>query len=220
MLGFAFDLAEWFSTNRRQVRRDLDRYFSGTLGDMFSGRWFDKFAAMGDANVFGPSDVLAVEALSVRVRPESAAKIIIADADRFSSLLQQIPDEVDLWDVDPSVIDVGSPAAELHAALDGLPHVGWVTAGKLMAAKRPRLIPILDKEVKALLKPPRGGFWMSMYEQLSVEARRRAIAEVCDVAPDGVSLLRRIDVALWMHATQRQLSSTCRSVPDLEDPPD
>ena len=220
MTAFAFDLGEWFTANRRQVRRDLDRYFSGNLGDMFSGRWFDKFAAMGDVDVFGPSDVLSVEALSVRVRPESAAKLIIADADRFNSLLQQIPKGVDLWDVDPSLIDVGSPAAELHGALDGLPRVGWVTAGKLMAAKRPRLIPILDKEVKGLLNPPRGRFWASMYEQLSVDARRRAIAEVCEVAPDGVTLLRRIDVALWMHATQRQPSSTSRSVPDLDDPSD
>lgn len=202
MLGFAFDLEEWFSTNHSQVRSNLDRYFSGTPGDQFSGRWFDKFAAMGDANRFGPSDVLAVEALSVRMRPESAAKMIIANADRFSSLLQQIPNEVDLWDVDPSVIGDGSPAAELHAALDGLPGVGWVTAGKLMAAKRPRLIPILDKQVEGLLKPPRGGFWASMYEQLSVDARRRAIADVCEVAPHGVSLLRRIDVALWMYATR------------------
>lgn len=202
MTALAFDLGEWFLANSGQVQHDLDRYFSGSPNDLFSGRWFDKFAAMGDADQFGPSDVLAVEALSVRVRPESAAKIIIADADRYNSLLQQIPAEVDLWDVDPSVIDVGSPAAELHAALDGLPGVGWVTAGKLMAAKRPRLIPILDKEVKGLLKPPRGRFWASIYEQLSVDARRRAIAEVCEVAPDGISLLRRIDVSLWMHAAR------------------
>ncbi len=202
MTAFAFDLGEWFSANSSQVRHNLNRYFNGRPGDLFTGRWFDKFAAMGDADQFAPSDVLAVEALSVRVRPEAAATLIIADAERFNSLLQQIPDEIDLWDVDPSVIEAGNPAAELHAALDGLPRVGWVTAGKLMAAKRPRLVPILDKKVKGLLKPPRGRFWAGMQEQLSVEVRRQAIAEVCEVAPDGVSLLRRIDVALWMHATQ------------------
>ena len=72
----------------------------------------------------------------------------------------------------------------------------------------PRLIPILDKEVKGLLDPPRGGFWTGMHEQLSNEARRRTVAEVCEGAPDGVSLLRRIDVALWMHATQHRAQSS------------
>jgi len=39
-----------------------------------------------------------------------------------------------------------------------LPGVDWVTAGKLMAAKRPRLIPILDNKVKNFLQPPDGFF--------------------------------------------------------------
>ena len=67
--GFAFDLGEWFSNNQTQVRRNLDRYFSGKARDQFSGRWFEKFAAMGDPVRFEPSDVLAVEALSVKVPP-------------------------------------------------------------------------------------------------------------------------------------------------------
>jgi Family of unknown function (DUF6308) len=145
----------------------------------------------------------------VTVPPESVAKLVITEAERFGSLLRQVPDKVDLWEVDRVVIDAASASAELHALLDGLRGVGWVTAGKLMAAKRPRLIPILDKEVKDLLHPPRGGFWTAMHEQLLDEDRRQAISEVCKAAPDGVSLLRRIDVALWMHATQGpgQLSS-------------
>jgi hypothetical protein len=35
------------------------------------------------------------------------------------------------------------------------------------------------------------------------ESGRQTIAAVCDCAPDNVSLLRRIDVALWMHATKK-----------------
>jgi hypothetical protein len=71
-----------------------------------------------------------------------------------------------------------------------------------MAAKRPRLIPVYDNEVKPVLKPPRGRFWVMMYDQLSDEGGRQKIAKVCFAAPADVSLLRRIDVALWMHATQ------------------
>lgn len=207
MTGFAFDLGEWFSDNAPQVRQNFSRYFAGGPGDQFTGRWFEKFAAMGDPNLFEPSDVVAVEALSVKVPPESAARLIIAETERFSSLLRSVPNEVDLWEVGLEVIDAGAAASEMHALLDDLQGVGWVTAGKLLAAKRPRLIPILDKEVEGLLKPPRGRFWAAMHEHLSDADRRKAISDVCSTAPDGVSLLRCIDVALWMYATQTRLQS-------------
>jgi hypothetical protein len=77
-----------------------------------------------------------------------------------------------------------------------------VTAGKLMAAKRPRLIPVFDSEVKRVLNPPSGRFWVTMYDQLSDEGRRQKIAAVCSTAPAEVSPLRCIDVAQWMYATQ------------------
>jgi hypothetical protein len=146
--------------------------------------------------------MVAVESLSVEVRSESAAKLILTDdAGRFNGLLAKIPPNRDLWEVDRSHIESGSAADQLHAELLTLTKVGWVTAGKLMAAKRPRLVPILDKEVKGMLKPPRGRFWMTMHDELSDSARRRTIAEATASAPADVSLLRRIDVALWMHAT-------------------
>jgi hypothetical protein len=80
--------------------------------------------------------------------------------------------------------------------------VDWVTAGKLMAAKRPRLIPILDNKVKDFIQPPDGLFWVKLHDELSDESRRSAITDACRSAPPQVSLLRRIDVALWMAATQ------------------
>jgi hypothetical protein len=82
-----------------------------------------------------------------------------------------------------------------------LPGVDWVTAGKLLAAKRPRLIPLLDNKVKNFLQPADGLFWVKLHDELSDESRRTAIGEVCRSAPPHVGLLRRIDVALWMAAT-------------------
>jgi hypothetical protein len=90
----------------------------------------------------------------------------------------------------------------LHAELRTLPGIDWVVAGKLLSAKRPRLLPILDNKVRDLLQPPKGRFWVSMWDELSDSSRRVAIAEICRYAPPAVSLLRRIDVALWMAATQ------------------
>jgi hypothetical protein len=200
MARFKIDLARWFEDNSAEVERNLRRYFDGQPGDEFTGRWFDHFAAMGDPNRFEANDIVAVEALSVEVPSEAAARLLITDTEQFNRLLREIPREVNLWSVDWSQVAVGSPADALHAALKTLPRVGWVTAGKLMAAKRPHLIPVVDKRVAAILEPADGLFWASMYEELKDEERREAIAKVCRAAPDHVSLLRRIDVALWMAA--------------------
>jgi hypothetical protein len=202
MSRFAFQLCDWFSDNAAQVDRHLKRYFDGQAGDQFTGRWFEEFAAMGDAHRFETSDVLAAEALSVSVPPEAAAKLLVTESERFNSLLRRIPREQDLWEVRRLAVDVGSPADDLHAALRQLPGVDWVTAGKLIAAKRPRLIPILDNRVNDFLKPRKGLFWVSLYDELSDGACRATIAQACSAAPPYVSLLRRIDVAIWMAATQ------------------
>lgn len=194
---FAFDLAEWFSTNAEQADHDLRRYFGGGR-DAFTGRWFEEFAAIGDPNRFEASDVLAVEALSVKVPPESAARLIVAESERFSQRLRAIPREVDLWEVNRNVVDEHSDAHALHADLKTLPGVGWVVANKLLAAKRPRLLPVLDNEVWNFLRPPSGQFWLPLHDELSDPTRRFAIAAACQAAPSHVSLLRRIDVALWM----------------------
>ena len=91
----------------------------------------------------------------MKVPSEAAAKLFMTDAEHFNSLLRKIPREQDLWQVRRLDVDVGSPADGLHRALRKmLPAVDWVTAGKLIAAKRPRLIPILDSRVQNLLRSP------------------------------------------------------------------
>lgn len=199
MTKFRFDLAAWFVDNADQVRRDLARYFGGGK-EPFTGRWFEEFAAIADPNRFEASDVLAVEALKVAVPTEAAATLLISDGERFNSLLREIPRERNLWEVRRLEVNVGSAAEKLHTALRTLPGVDWVVAGKLLAAKRPKLLPILDNEVNNYLQPAKGLFWVSLHDELSDASRRQTIAEVCQVAPPQVSLLRRIDVALWRAA--------------------
>jgi hypothetical protein len=99
MPRFSINLAEWFTTNSEAVDRNLKRYFGGQPKKEFTGRWFDQFAAIGDPNQFNANDILAVEALSVQVRSEEAAKLLITEAERFNELLRQIPREQDIWNV-------------------------------------------------------------------------------------------------------------------------
>jgi hypothetical protein len=193
---FAVDLGDWCQEHADQIKADFARYFTG-----FNGRHFERFSAMGsaDPNRFAATDILAVEALSVGVPPNSAAKLIDTEAEDFTALLREIPADKDLWEMAASDLGEGSHALRLYRRLKGLHGVGPVTATKLMASKRPRLMPVIDSVVTAVLQPPGGKFWVPMRNQLAEPERRKKIADVVSCAPDNVTLLRRIDVAVWMY---------------------
>ena len=91
--SFAVDLGDWFQAHRDEIKANLERYFLGVGGLPFGGRHFERFAAMGsaDPNRFAATDILAVEALSVKVPPNSAAKLIDTQAEDFTALLREIP---------------------------------------------------------------------------------------------------------------------------------
>lgn len=197
------DLGKWFWDYRDRVDKNLDWYFHGKGKDAFTGAKFETLADMSHPNRFEASDVLAVEALSVRVPSASAVRLLLDDADCFNAPLADIP-TANIWEVERSILDDRHPADFLHGLLQELGGVGPVVAGKLMAAKRPRLIPILDTFVEEELKPPPGQFWISMHEQLSDRTCRQVIEKVCASAPGYVTLLRKIDVAVWMHVRLRK----------------
>lgn len=155
-----------------------------------------------DPDRFAATDILAVEALSVKVPPNSAAKLLDTEAEEFGSLLREIPADKDLWEVKASELGKNSPASKLYYRLKALDGVGPVTATKLMASKRPRLMPVIDSVVTKVLQPPGGKFWVPMRNQLADADRRRKIADVMSCAPDNVTLLRRIDVAVWMYGRE------------------
>ena len=196
---FAVHLGDWFEAHATEVKKNLELYFLGVGGAPFDGRHFERFSAMGDPNRFEATDVLAVEALSVGVPPNAAVKLLDTEAEDFNSLLRQMPADTELWEARPSDLDKDSPASKLYYRLKGLHGVGPVTATKLMASKRPRLMPVIDTLVSELLQPPGGRFWLPMRNQLADTERRKKIGDVVSCAPDNVTLLRRIDVAVWMH---------------------
>lgn len=103
-----------------------------------------------------------------------------------------------------AIFEPGGAAIELYGLLDDLPGVGPTKATKLMAAKRPQLIPIQDAFVEEELMLPKGRFWLPMYDQLADESLRDFIRDLTKTAPARISLLRRIDVAVWMHVNDRK----------------
>lgn len=203
------DLDGWFTNNKGCIKPNLEMYFLGVGGRPFAGRHFETLSAMGEPDKFTATDLLAVEALSIKF-PSDAA-VVLLDEKRAESLNEEllgIPANKNMWEVPRKVFEKGQAADRLHTKLqEVLPGVGWVTAGKLMAAKRPKLIPVFDTFVKDELKPPSGYFWESMYDQLADPRRREVISHMVSCASDRVSLLRCIDVAVWMHVWMRRHSA-------------
>jgi hypothetical protein len=195
----------------------LRTYFStGT----FTGGRFERFAGGGDradvANVITAEDIVAVSMLGVRIPGAPALAMLEELQPAISALLTQIPLGVDLWDAAEETVNADAAAKKLWTLLVGLPGIEWVTAGKLMARKRPRLIPVYDRVVhKALERPsPDAFFWTELrrvlLEKPDVLTRLREIRD--ELSLFDISLLRILDVAIWMGAYGQPLP-----VPDEED---
>ena len=107
-----------------------------------------------------------------------------------------MPTDVDLWDATDAELRV---ADEAWAGVESRHGAGYVRAGKLLARKRPRLIPVWDSVVKDFFDTP-GAVWASFRHCLADDDRRQSLAALLPPSwPQEMSLLRFIDVAAWMH---------------------
>ncbi len=148
--------------------------------------------------------------LSVTVPARAALYLLSGDGiERTEELLADVPTNVDLWhDGAADAMRRGGPAWQLWNLVrtaswprpfDSVGHndVGPTIASKLLAAKRPRLVPIEDTVVRDALGPEVNK-WSSWRDALRDESLRDLIADRTSSAPDHMSLLRRIDVVVWM----------------------
>lgn len=129
----------------------------------FTGAAFDDFDPSGDRgvsrNTFTADDLVAVTMLSVSVPPAAALILLDRNQPRFDALLEAIGPDRDLADVE-SVQPDRFPAHRLWHALRDLPGLGPTLVGKLMARKRPRLIPIFDSIIDRYLLSGSGVLWL------------------------------------------------------------
>ena len=79
--------------------------------------------------------------------------------------------------------------------------MGRTKISKLLATKRPHLVPIFDSVVEQQLGEV-GNYWTAYREALDPETAQRW-TDATSGAPEGVSLLRRIDAAIWMIGKRR-----------------
>ncbi|NNM45392.1 DUF6308 family protein [Knoellia koreensis] len=183
----------------------LRQYFGLTGQEPFTGASFERLGGGGDRpevrDQLTPEDLVAVTMLSVDVDPRAALAILGPLRGDISALLGKLPTGLDLVDVEGSSITPEWPAWKLWSRLHDLPNVGFVTASKLLARKRPRLIPVYDTVVRERVGRP-DDFWMSLHGALQENdhALHRRLLSIRDEAGVGadISALRVFDIVAWM----------------------
>lgn len=186
----------------------LSTYFYTTLDDgspSYTGAMFERFAGGGDApaiaNTFTAADLVAVSLLSVDVPGAAALGILGRNAENLNGLLERIPADRELRDAGDDEIGPGSPADELWSSIRGC-GVGRVTTSKLLARKRPRLLPVIDTVVKEVLgHPAKASFWLTLRAHLTADDGRladRLVAIRDQAGLSDISMIRCFDVIVWM----------------------
>lgn len=174
----------------------------------FAGSSFDALAPV-EPDSFTPSDLLATGLLDVPFGPRAVRALLEDEREALEKQLACIPHDVDLWDATAEQL---APAYDLWRALkrslQGM-GVGPTRRSKLMARKRPRLVPVVDSTIRAALGiGPHDDSWLVLRQALRDDdgALVRRIEELrpAHLSHREVSTLRILDAALWMNLSNSE----------------
>jgi hypothetical protein len=185
----------------------------------FSGSRFEFLAGGGDrpetADRITYDDLVAVTLLEVDVPGDVALQLLEGPlGPDITRHLEQIPTDVSISD--PRAADLLGTASHASVAWDLLeePHgMGWVITNKLLARKRPKLIPVYDRVVACSYGEP-VGVWNWLVDLFAQEGglldeRLRTAGKKAGV-PETVTPLRVYDVIVWMRHEKDHLRNHCR----------
>ncbi|MCG8654865.1 DUF6308 family protein [Yimella sp. NH-Cas1] len=179
---------------------------------LFSGGQWDAWDPSGtrasSQNTFTSDDLTSLSLLGVNLPGDAAVQILVKQKDRFDQLLSAIGDDLDLVDVD-DVSESGKkygPVWALWHELRKLHNVGATKTAKLIARKRPRLVPVYDSVLKETVFPS-GKQWQPLHAALRQETPHRRLHDrLEDLRQDAglgseVSPLRLFDVLAWLEGS-------------------
>jgi hypothetical protein len=197
----------------------LGTYYRRTAAGLpaYTGSMYNRWGggdALCDRNRVSADDLIAVSFLSVDVPGEAAFGILETHAALISDLLAQIPADLCMADVQADEFDKllgeASPALQLWHVLRGRDTGRWgmgeTRTSKLLARKRPQLVPVYDSVVGHLMGLDAGsaGQWSRWHTALTdgtgLPGRLREIRRVSRIT-DPISDLRVMDIVLWMYGT-------------------
>lgn len=196
---------------RRDSPQLLQAYFDdGGAEPAYTGSRFDDFDGGGHrpavADRFTAADIVAVSLLSVQVPPRPALWLTEDPTGQVQELLPAIPTEghPSTQEGSRQLTDPESEANRLWTLLESQAGLGWVTTSKLLARKRPHLLPVYDQVVKGIIRPPKTGWWATVARAFSDPGFVTQLTKVRQQADaERVSLLRTLDVIIWMRHHQK-----------------
>jgi hypothetical protein len=205
--------------NRSRLEDHLDWYLRH-----YDGRFFEYFIQHSDQSRFTSWDILAVEALSVSV-PTKAVKWLVEPDQVRDNLMDEVwaalgSGNKTLWSCAESLLLTNNSTLNESGALSQLytclrkQKIGPVTTSKLLAAKFPKVVPIKDSRIVALLElDPKDDLWLMFRKlfndgEISLEKYLNQL-----VVPDEcgeLTSLRRLDIILWMESNARNIQIMTR----------
>lgn len=189
-------------SNRKLAVELLQGYFApGT----FEGAHFERFAGGGDRpdvqDEFTSDDLVAITMLGVSLKPSAALEVLEHRRDSLNGALKAIPADVHLTSLSADQIGRDWPVRQLLDDLVAIPGIGTTKATKLMARKRPHLVPILDSVVTKVLSVKKERYWEPLHAWLTADDRAQAkrLQDLRDESGIGsdISVLRVFDILAW-----------------------
>lgn len=182
------------------------------LGSRFSGAQFDRLGLASDPladpypNAVTATDIVAVSMLGVNIPAITTIDLLDHRAGEINHALSGVPNDP-LHIVERAAIGPDSEAVKLWRMVRCREQsMGRTKTAKLLARKRPALLPIYDQRIAGRLALPLDDWtwwwtwWQNPQHVQSIQNLRRAAAN--DSVGHGiaeVSLLRILDVAVWRY---------------------
>jgi hypothetical protein len=162
-------------------------------------------------------DLLALTLLDVSVPPDTLRRALGPDSESLSDHLRDVGPDVPLWDATDERLAAADRLWQIVRKYRG---VDWVIAGKLIARKRPQLVPVVDRWTEKALPATRGAVWETLrYALRQADLPDRIEALRPGTAATQTSTLRLLDALIWMRHSESKNARAVRIDLGLEVTP-
>lgn len=184
----------------------------GFAGALFDGLDTDGLLANNPSDRFTADDIAAASLLDVRFGPTAVHALLGSDV--IQQALAAVPDQRPLWEATAQDLEAGSRLWRLVRDIEG---VGRTRASKLLARKRPHLVPIVDSVIANALRLG-DDTWRPLAAVLADRPLRHDIDALRPPeVSTSISTLRLLDVLAWMSHSRSKAAVSAQI--DLGAPP-